>query len=783
MSGDKLFVFGGRRLSKRKTHLTSDLYELDLISRNWTKLRTSGKIPAPRYFHTACALGDTKLVCYGGMAAASFLPEQSPGGAGPQQQAEPGIVVMSDIHLYDIATATWTLVPTSKAPPGRYAHCAAILPSYSIGTAGYIGGSSSSGDIGKGGAEMIIVGGQDGASQYIEQISVFNLRSLSWRSTTDLGRSCGAYRSVVAPLTSLRASEVGAWANGREPLERDDDDDEVAAGHTTLIYSNYNFLDVRLELQLRLPDGSVVEKQMKKAYTPPGLRFPNGDVVANHFVVSGTLITSNRQEYALWALDLRTLQWFRIDTGPGILNNGSWNRGLVWKKRSQFVVLGDRRRKLDEDYNHRRLNFSNICTVELEAFGLYDNPVITPPAVGFASASSPIGNLPDLPTLDRPAPSEPGQVLGRSAAELREIADMDILAIGGERVAVNFHIIARRWGPYLTQLLDGVATRPGATRGASDDDEERRNTLLATSTSDVVSRNSSITITPDSVQSFTSAISSALDSITSDARTLTPSHSSTSTSFPSTAAADMDYKANTSLDPLKRSRVLFLPHTFMTVRALVYYLYTWSLPPQGTPLCSPQILCSLLQLARPYRINGLLEATVERLHESFDGKTTAAIFNAAAMAAGGGDALAFAGQQPNASMGARGPSSHSASANFGVASFGMRRPRRGTDPTTDSEDDGGSMSMSSSATSLSSLNDPGLRVGNEDDVAGDDVWTGELSGVVGLQKRGLRGLMEGRAMREKLLGEEAVQGREAGRRGSGAAVGLGIGSASGSGAP
>ena len=41
-------------------------------------------------------------------------------------------------------------------------------------------------------------------------------------------------------------------------------------------------------------------------------------------------------------------------------------------------------------------------------------------------------------------------------------------------------------------------------------------------------------------------------------------------------------------------------------------------------------------MARPYQIDGLLEATVERLHEVLDGRNSAAVFNAAAMAAGGG---------------------------------------------------------------------------------------------------------------------------------------------------
>src|SRR5437773_521497 len=59
--GDKLYVFGGRILSRsRPAPLTADLYELDLIRRHWSKLETSGDIPPPRYFHSMCALGDTR---------------------------------------------------------------------------------------------------------------------------------------------------------------------------------------------------------------------------------------------------------------------------------------------------------------------------------------------------------------------------------------------------------------------------------------------------------------------------------------------------------------------------------------------------------------------------------------------------------------------------------------------------------------------------------------------------------------------------------------------------
>jgi len=53
-----------------------------------------------------------------------------------------------------------------------------------------------------------------------------------------------------------------------------------------------------------------------------------------------------------------------------------------------------------------------------------------------------------------------------------------------------------------------------------------------------------------------------------------------------------------------------------------------------------------------------------------------------------------------------------------------------------------------------------------------EVWAGELSAVVGLQKRGLRGLMEGRRIRE--MGRSGGGGGVSGGAGDGERVGLGI---------
>lgn len=794
--GDKLYVFGGRILSRSRPQLTSDLYELDLIRRHWTKIEPTGDIPPPRYFHSVCALGDNKLVCYGGMSPAPGTPKDPSNPNSPETQSE--VVVMSDIHIFDVPSRAWTRVAAHESPQGRYAHCATILPSSACFTSASAPLSAihhnpetnaHQGSIGVdidgfGGAEMVVVGGQDSSNHYIEQVSVFNLRSLKWTNTSPLGRSCGAYRSVVAPLVGMDVSEVGSASPDRDTHEPAEHSEE--AGCPMLIYSNYNFLDVKLELQVRLPDGRLVERPMQSQASPPGLRFPNGGIINGHFVVSGTYLTSSKQEYALWALDLKTLTWGRIDAGGSVFGHGSWNRGILWPRRSSFVILGHRKRSLVDDYNHRRINFSHVCVVELEAFGLYNNPSRTASTSGYKSYSSPSvpaslqQKLTQLTTGGRPL-SAAADELGKLVLSLQELSDMELQAVGGECISVNSRLLARRWGPYFIQLLresseggiaEGATLRPGATHP---------------------SRNSSITITPSVGQ----------NSNYSNATTLV------NPAVPSKALLEnLEAPSAHGLAPTARPRVLYLPHTILTLQVLVQFLYTSALPPPGSSLCTPQILCSLLQLARPYQVNGLLEATVERLHQVLDGRNAAAVFNAAAMAAGGGRGTGFGGglggtlealngahsvsngSVPSASEGTtsqhsvllasdssdteHGVTAPSASSSTGdLTNFArgipslridtnltQQRSRSRAHAQHDRED---SISSSSTATSASSADfsqsDSEFVSDNESRAASRvhrhrgadarEIWTGDLSSVIGLQKRGLRGLMEGRRMRER----------------------------------
>lgn len=772
--GDKLYVFGGRRLSRTRPQLTSDLYELDLVKRHWTKVETKGDIPPPRYFHSVCALGDAKLVCYGGMSPANSSSNQATSVIqGAPADAQPEVVVMSDVHIYDAPTRTWMHVATSDAPQGRYAHCATILPSSAVfsSTSAAVtairhnppSSNPNQGSLGvdldgEGGAEMLVVGGQDSANHYIEQISVFNLRSLKWTGTSTLGRSCGAYRSVVAPLTSIHPSDIGEGIRpgdeGRTP-----DEQEISTSYESsmLIYSNYNFLDVKLELQVRHSDGTLSEKPMHGNFSPPGLRFPNGGIINNHFVVSGTFLTSSKQEYALWALDLRTLSWGRIEAGGNIFSQGSWNRGVLWNRRNSFVILGNRKRSLVEDYNHRRINFSNMCVVELEAFGLYDNPRKVTPASGFQSVSAPpLHDRLDVLAGGRtllPAATE----LGQMALGMREFADMDFLALNGERIPVNSHMIARRWGPYFNQLLRESAQ--SAEKESAD-----AATLRPTATMHP-SRNSSITITPSIRTNYSAATTLTANTITQSEVTTVSTNSYSSLSPPEAS----------SHAPSQRPRTLFLPHTHLTLQALIHFLYTSSLPPQNSQLCSPQILCSLLQLARPYHIDGLLEAIIERLHTLLDNRNTAAIFNAAAMAAGGGSGIAFMGV--NGISGSNGTTNGFSTSQLNNSTgstdlertfdAGLRALRLNTDIERNHDDE---VSSAASESTSASASDSGL--GDGSIIEEREVWNGEISAVVGLQKRGLRGLMEGRRIRE--MGRSRDRSRDDGGMGNGDGVGLGL---------
>lgn len=212
-----------------------------------------------------------------------------------------------------------------------------------------------------------------------------------------------------------------------------------------------------------------------------------------------------------------------------------------------------------------------------------------------------------------------------------------------------------------------------------------------------------------------------------------------------------------------RSRSLYLPHTAETIQLMLYFLYTSSLPPTGNALCAPPVLCSLLQLARPYQIDGLLEATVERLHEVLDGRNAAAVFNAAAMAAGGGRGLGQASGGTLETLERRESESKSTEDDepnhivrtISAKAAGLRidtslgsnvnGARRQGHKKADSADSASTATSASTDTDFS-MTDPESSTqsgswerSSKQEKEEKEVWTGDVSTVIGLQKRGLRG--------------------------------------------
>ncbi|KAI0244719.1 hypothetical protein L0F63_003991 [Massospora cicadina] len=309
---DKLYVFGGRLIAPTK--ISNELFKFSIPTMAWEPIvpTLNSPHPSPRYFHSAVAFG-TYLIIIGGQGET-------------KRNAPPNI--LNDICFFDLLTKEWEILQLDpKEFPPRYAHLSCVL-----------------------GRTLVIVGGQDADNQYLHDLYFFNLdtRSLK-RSVVECG--LGSYRSTLS-----------------SPAD--------ALGPIT-IFSNTRFNNPLREL-LSLDEGGVVSAfqfPSSGQTLPPAFRFPEGFVIGNHLVMSGTYISNNVQSYCIWSLNLEDKTWSRIDTGSSFAR-GSWNRGVLHPTSNQFFVFGHREREIVFDYNQRRINFNHISIVNLEAFNIYRRPAI-----------------------------------------------------------------------------------------------------------------------------------------------------------------------------------------------------------------------------------------------------------------------------------------------------------------------------------------------------------------------------------------------------------------------
>lgn len=202
--------------------------------------------------------------------------------------------------------------------------------------------------------------------------------------------------------------------------------------HDPLLTIYFKFTDVKRELEVFSPlpdtdftitDGSAA---MNGTSFPPGLRFPSGAILGTHFLIAGTYLAHTYQSYSIWALDLLTMTWSRIDPGNSVAS-GSWFRACLWAEANKFVIFGNRNGNLVEDYNRRLLSWDHVAVIDLESFGIYQPPSLR---------------------LDVPM-----QEFGLSALEEGVLTDFEVVCDDGRRIKCSRKILEDRWPWFKDQRV------------------------------------------------------------------------------------------------------------------------------------------------------------------------------------------------------------------------------------------------------------------------------------------------------------------------------------------
>ncbi|TRM64047.1 hypothetical protein BD626DRAFT_493594 [Schizophyllum amplum] len=511
--GSRVFLFGGRLVQERR--MVADLWAFDTQTFTWDAITPSSppaRAPRARYFHSADAFAGRWLLVFGGMSAADSA----------ERTANPDdLCVLADLHAFDTHTGEWTELGNgvglggtgqpsaaqddlSLIPRARYAHLSSVT-----------------------GRGLYIIGGQDYFNTWLDDICIFDLRTGCWVRRQAYGRHCGTYRSVAVssparvryPLDELPDALLGAdhsdanpfgppacadtpeATNARAlvhlPFEDMDDPDSPSpapeddkpegaeqhdsgrrprgvGGSEVWVYSNYNFTDVKRELEVLSPqpDGSFTVRDLSVAMQegrkldmplPPGLRFPGGFLLGGHLLLCGTYLAHSYQSFSIWALHLGGGA-SRIDCGS-VLQSGSWFRSVLVPAHGttpdRLLIFGDRAGNLVDDYNRRLLSWEHVAVVDLEAFGVYSPPRSRIPPT--PALPLPMGALtsPLTPTSASSVVLS-SQLLGLRALEAGVAADFWLVCEDGRRVSCSRKILESRW-PWFRRQLSVFAARARRT--------------------------------------------------------------------------------------------------------------------------------------------------------------------------------------------------------------------------------------------------------------------------------------------------------------------------------
>ncbi|KAK6906786.1 hypothetical protein I203_100773 [Kwoniella mangroviensis CBS 8507] len=430
-----VFLFGGKSVKTRR--LTSEMWAMNLKTRLWERV-DAGEGPGPRYFHSMDVWED-KLVCFAGMSDSDPMS------------------VHNDIWFFDCPSRRWLPQPNpsssviglgisspshhtpqdpSLIPSARYAHLSAVSR-----------------------GKLVISGGQHSDNSWIYEINVYDLKKKVWESKTAQPESSGlhskgAYRSVA---TSLKKRVVQPQPTSElKSSSHSYSIDEEGEGGDVWCYSNYDFAKVRRELDVLSPDDFSPpvpsNKQipppsfslrddsdaMRGQHQPPGLRFPTGGIVGNHFILCGLYLASSSAAFSIWALNLDNMVWRHLE--PNVLATGSWNRAVIWPEMAKILVFGNSELDLAADYSRRAVNLDHMAVISLEAFGIYQPP-----------------------SLEIPAKV---QEAGLTMLDEKLASDFEVICDDGRRIKCSRQILSERW-PWFAEQERALADKAAGVIAAA----------------------------------------------------------------------------------------------------------------------------------------------------------------------------------------------------------------------------------------------------------------------------------------------------------------------------
>ncbi|PLW11787.1 hypothetical protein PCANC_07909 [Puccinia coronata f. sp. avenae] len=674
--------------------------------------------PHPRYFHSAEAWGH-KLVIFGGMGyAATTTPNpaklqptaDSTSSPPPPKQHQPteselGLCVLDDLVIFDSISRTWSFPTTSPAPhiampSPRYAHlsCLTCETGYDLPVKSPDQESNDYIEIvgltiqpikilkpnrRKRRNLLTLLGGQDISNRYIGEINVLDLDSMQWIEGRRWERHCGTYRSVAC--TAQLTVRQGDRLDGSDHLDYDHDflrrlswseKPSVERPEPVYLYSNFNFNDVRRDLELisypTTPPPLPATPSSTGHFTtihplshtmggvlPTGLRFPTGAMVGNHMIISGTSLNQDKQRdqadcFAIWALDLSQANhkhvpikvphgqrpdistynntqfgagkviWQRIDPGR-IMMSGSWNRAVGWG--NCLVILGNKDRNIVDDYHHRQINFVDLAFIDLEPFAIYQPP---------------FSNQSYVPQGFSRETSLKSARLGLSLLSNVHLSDFEIVCVDGTVIPLNKRMLQDRW-PWFRERLNEFKLKATKVNVAYQKQMQQhcQSKLMMANNKPAGDRSSSGQNRAANGGSSSHTSSRELNQSPSSQSSTPTETSGSEHSKPVEGSVDSNSSNTTaqlSMQPaggpgsskipeisLPESyqvtpRSLYLPHPSVVVQALVEYLFTNDLV---TPLHqAPAVLCSLLILATTYKLEHLRMLTVHGLHRYLSPSTT-----------------------------------------------------------------------------------------------------------------------------------------------------------------